>query len=49
MARECIVNLDQIQTVPQKEIGGLVTRLSNDRMERVRSALLFALGFHGHP
>jgi mRNA interferase MazF len=47
MPRECAVNLDYLQTVPQSNLGSLITKLSSDRMERVRSALFFALGFPG--
>ncbi len=45
MPRECAVNLDHVQTVPQGKIGALIIRLSPQRMEHVRAALLFALGF----
>jgi mRNA interferase MazF len=45
MPRECAVNLDHVQTVPQRKIGALITRLSSSRMEHVRAALVFALGF----
>jgi len=48
MPRECAVNLDHIQTVPQGKIGAVITRLSPGQMEHVRSALLFALGFRSH-
>jgi len=43
--RTCAINLDHVQTVPKDKIGGLLTRLSAERMTKVRSALLFALGF----
>lgn len=49
MSRECAVNLDHIQTVPQEKIGALITKLAPARMEHVRSALLFALGFRENP
>ena len=39
MPRECAVNLDHIQTVPQGKIGTVITRLSPGQMEHVRSAL----------
>ncbi len=45
MPRECAVNLDHLQTVPQGKIGSLITRLASGRMDQVRSALCFALGF----
>ena len=45
MPRECAVNPDHVQTVPQRKIGALITRLSSSRMEHVCAALVFALGF----
>jgi mRNA interferase MazF len=45
LLRTCAVNLDHVQTVPKEKIGGLLSRLSAERMTEVRSALLFALGF----
>ncbi|MGH9464289.1 MAG: type II toxin-antitoxin system PemK/MazF family toxin [Thermoanaerobaculia bacterium] len=51
MPRECAANLDHLQTVAKNRIGALLTALPSPRMEEVRSALLFALGFAagGHP
>ena len=40
----CAVNLDNIQTVPQSQIGSLITTLSSSRMAEVEQALAFALG-----
>jgi len=45
MLRDCAVNLDHVQTVSRGKLGGLVTSLSDARLEEVREALLFALGF----
>jgi len=45
MSHECAINLYHLQTVPKARIGGLVASLSGERMEAVREALLFALGF----
>ena len=45
MPRDCAVNLDHVQTVARGKLGGLVTSLSDARLEEVREALLFALGF----
>ena len=47
VARNCAVNLDHVQTVPQARIGQLIATLSPDRMSEVGSALRFALGFDG--
>ncbi len=45
MPRECAANLDHLQTVAKNRIGALLTALPPRRLEEVRSALLFALGF----
>jgi mRNA interferase MazF len=45
MPRSCAVNLDHVQTVSRGKLGSLITVLPPNRMEEVRSALLFALGF----
>ena len=45
MPRDCAVNLDHVQTVSKGKIGSLITTLSTIKMERVRSSLMFALGF----
>ena len=45
MPRECAVNLDHVQTVSRGKIGGVITVLSSARMEAIRAALLFAIGF----
>lgn len=45
MPRECAVNLDHVQTVSKGRVGGLITSLSLEQMDRLRQALLFALGF----
>ncbi len=45
MPRDCAVNLDHVQTVSRGKIGALITRLESRKMEEVRRALLFALGF----
>ena len=45
MPRECAINLDHVQTVPQDRIGPLIATLAPARLAEVRRALLFALGF----
>lgn len=45
MPRDCAINLDHIQTVSKNRIGSLITTLSPGKMEEMRAALLFALGF----
>ena len=43
MPRDCVVNLDHVQTVSRKKIGPLLAVLGGKRMREVRDALLFAL------
>jgi mRNA interferase MazF len=45
MPHDCAINLDHIQTVSRGRIGSLITTLSNQKMDQIRPALLFALGF----
>jgi mRNA-degrading endonuclease toxin of MazEF toxin-antitoxin module len=40
-----VVNLDHIKTAPRARIGPIITRLTAARLDEVRAALLFALGF----
>jgi mRNA interferase MazF len=43
--RPCAVNLDHVQTVPAARLGARLTHLDAARMDDVRRALMFALGF----
>ena len=43
MPRECAVNCDHLQTVPCGRVGPLVTSLPAEKMERVATAVRFAL------
>jgi len=43
MKRDCAINLDHIQTVSKGKIGSLITTLSQEKLEQVRNAILFAL------
>ena len=45
MLQDCVVNLDHIQTVPKDKLGKLITNISSTKMQRIKTALLFALGF----
>ncbi len=45
MPRRCAVNCDHLQTVNKTKIGKLLTRLPEERLEEVRQAVSFALGF----
>ena len=41
---ESAVNLDNLQTIPKANLGGLITILSPDKMATVERAICFALG-----
>ena len=43
MQRDCAINVDPIQTVSQRKIGSLITRLSPEKIRQVREAISFAL------
>ncbi len=45
LPRDCAVNLDHLQTVSRGRLGPLIATMPARRMEEVREALLFALGF----
>lgn len=45
MPRDGAVNLDHVQTIEKKRIGGVVTTLGPQRMAQIGRALAFALGF----
>jgi mRNA interferase MazF len=45
LPRDSAINLDHIQTVSRGRIGPLIATLGDERMNEVREALLFALGF----
>lgn len=47
MPRECAINLDHIQTVSKGKIGPLIVSLPLAKMNELREALVFALGFDG--
>jgi mRNA interferase MazF len=43
--RDCAVNCDHIETVPRNKLGSLIASLGADRLDEVREAVIFALGF----
>jgi mRNA interferase MazF len=45
MPAECVINCDQIQTLPRHKIGDLVTQLSDAKINEIQNALLYATGF----
>jgi mRNA interferase MazF len=47
MKEFCAVNLDNIQTVLQRDLGALIAILSSEKLDEVETAIGFALGFSG--
>jgi mRNA interferase MazF len=45
LAELCVVNCDNIQTVPKTGLKAHITHLSENKMRIVRRAVEFALGF----
>jgi len=45
LPQDCAVNLHHLQTVSKTKVGGLITTLSTEKMQAVRTALLFSLDF----
>ena len=45
MPRDCAINCDHLQTVSKHKLGQVIASLRRDRLEEVRAAVLFALGF----
>lgn len=45
LPRSCAVNLDHVQTVSQGRLGPRLTTLTSTRLDEIRAALLFALGY----
>ena len=43
MPRDCAVNCDHLQTVPQARLGALLTTLSTEKLDQVAEAVRFAL------
>lgn len=44
MPKQCVVNLDHIQSVSQDRLGELITTLEDEKMDEIVIALLFAIG-----
>jgi mRNA interferase MazF len=45
ITRDCAINCDHLQTVSKAKLGALITTLSPAKMDEVRGAVEFALGF----
>jgi mRNA interferase MazF len=44
LARECVINCDGVHTIRQRDLTTLLGRVSDTAMERVCSALTYAIG-----
>ena len=45
MPTPCVVNLHHLQTVQKSKVGKLIATLNPEKMQQVKNALVFALGF----
>ncbi len=45
MRAACAISLDNIQTVQKEKLGKIITHLSNERMNEVFEAIMFAFSF----
>lgn len=45
LLKVCAINLDHVQTVIKVKVGPFIAMLNDSRMNQVKTALLFALGF----
>ena len=45
MFEDCVVNTDNIQTIQKTNLTEFITHLSQERMQEVRAAIEFSLGF----
>ena len=42
---DCVVNTDNIQTIQKTNLGAFITKLSPERMQEIKEAIAFSLGF----
>jgi mRNA interferase MazF len=42
---DCAANCDNLQTIPKAKLGGFITHLSPLKLQELREAVMFALGF----
>lgn len=45
MPKPCAISLDHVRTVAKDKLGGLITTVGPAQLQKVRDALLYALGF----
>jgi mRNA-degrading endonuclease toxin of MazEF toxin-antitoxin module len=43
MPQECVVNLDDLQTISKAQLRNRVTQLSDEKMALIRDSIIFAL------
>lgn len=43
MKKDCVINLDHIQTVSKSKIGALISTLSKEKLLQVKDAISFAI------
>jgi mRNA interferase MazF len=48
MPSDCVINCDQVQTLPKHKLSDRLTELSATKLDEVENALLYALGFRPH-
>jgi mRNA interferase MazF len=48
MPTDCVINCDQIQTLPKHKLGDPITELSAAKLDEIERALMYALGFRPH-
>jgi mRNA interferase MazF len=44
LARRCVVNLDNLQTIDQRRLRGRISSLASERLQEIDDAIHFALG-----
>ncbi len=45
MPQDCVANVDWIHTVPKQKLFGLITQVTDEKLEEVLTAIKFAFGF----
>lgn len=44
LAGECVITLDNLQTIPKRLLSDFIVRLPHEKMLEVREAIIYALG-----
>ena len=45
MPQDCVANVDRIHTVPKHKLSGFITRVTDEQLDEVFTAMKFAFGF----